>query len=252
MFEKLRHIFFPDKFSCIACDRELHKPSKLGFCEVCRKGIKPILGDEQCLKCGTYLPTLAEYCPNCRVMKRRFAAVRAAMNYNGPAVITVFRLKAEGGGWLGKYCAHAMHRKYLDEIKYADDEYSLESDLMIPMPLHKRRRTERGHNQAESIAKHLAPLLGLPFTASLVIKPVETQKQASSQTAKQREENLKGAFTVINPEEINGKRVMIIDDVITTGATINELARALLKAGAARVCGMAYAATINPLFKGED
>ena len=246
-----RHIFFPDRFNCIVCDAELAKPVDIGICSRCQKTMVHILGDEQCLKCGTYLPTMAEFCPRCQKNKRRFAACRAPYAYKNGAVAVIKRLKSESGRWLAKYCAEAMRKKIASESDYSEHKYDLTADLILPVPLHKSRLKERGHNQAASLAKCLAPLLGLPFEPDILTKPVETAKQAMAASAKERAKNLENAFAVITPEAVKGKRVLVVDDVITTGATLNEIARTLRRSSAKRIVGITFAATVTPLLQNE-
>ena len=247
----LDNIFFPNEFTCICCDTELVTTSKLGYCASCAKHITPIQGDEQCLKCGTYLPTMAEHCYNCQRTKRHFDICRAAVCYDGTATSTIFKLKSQGGGWIGKFFARAMYKKYLNELAYQDAEYSLEADLVIPMPVHKKRLKELGHNHSADIAKHLANLIGLPFCKNILKKAKETPKQALTPSAKVREKNLRNSFEVVDLLVVKGKTVLLVDDIITTGATLSEAARTLRRAGAKRVVCMTYAATVNPMFKVE-
>lgn len=115
-----------------------------------------------------------------------------------------------------------------------------ESDLLIPVPLHKSRYRERGFNQSEIIAEEISKTTGV----SLLREGLKRKKNTKDQTnlsPQQREQNVRGAFVVTQPGIINGKNIILVDDVITTGATMNECARMLKQAGAEKILGMTIA-----------
>ena len=115
-------------------------------------------------------------------------------------------------------------------------------DLIIPMPLSVPRLRERGFNQALEIARYLAPALDTPLALDVAQRPVDTAAQASLPW-KERARNIRGAF--VCTEDLNGMRVAIVDDVMTTGATLNELAKTLRRAGAAEVRGWVVARALK-------
>jgi ComF family protein len=106
-------------------------------------------------------------------------------------------------------------------------------DLLIPVPLHTRRERERGFNQAALLAKELARAWPLRVGHGLLQRVRATEAQSGGREA--REANVKGAFVVAHPDQVEGRSLLIIDDVLTTGATVNECAKTLLAAGAAEV-----------------
>ncbi len=108
-----------------------------------------------------------------------------------------------------------------------------EFDLLIPVPLHSKREHERGFNQAALLAEEVGTGWGLP-TAQRVLRRVRPT-EAQSGGRRERQENVKGAFRVARPDRVEGRRLLLVDDVFTTGATVNECAKALLAAGAAEV-----------------
>lgn len=113
--------------------------------------------------------------------------------------------------------------------------------IMIPIPLHKERLRERGFNQAEFFARDIANAFNLPYTSSCLVRVKQTPSQLIAHTKEAREKNMEGAFAVKNKEKIAGKRVVLIDDVYTTGATMKHAALALRQAGAAEVWGITVA-----------
>jgi ComF family protein len=112
--------------------------------------------------------------------------------------------------------------------------------ILVPIPLSKKKLKRRGFNQAEEIAKELAEFLKIPLISDCLIKTKETKDQVEL-SEKERKENVKGAFFIKNKEKIVGKNVLLVDDVFTTGATIEEAARVLKEAGAKKIVGIVIA-----------
>lgn len=118
--------------------------------------------------------------------------------------------------WLAK-------NEYLDEIKNS-------IDLIVPVPLHKSKQKERGFNHASHIAKYLSALLDIPVEDNLLIKTKKTKPQAETENKNERQKNLKHAFGILSPNPLGlttGKKILLIDDVITTGSTLRECAQTL-------------------------
>jgi ComF family protein len=121
-------------------------------------------------------------------------------------------------------------------------DWRVETDVLIPIPLHKRKYRERGYNQAELIAKGISAVVGIPVQSDVISRAKYTQTQTQL-NLEQRKENIKDAFVVRreNVAVIEGRRCALVDDVITTGATISECAGVLKSAGAARVIAVSAA-----------
>jgi len=114
------------------------------------------------------------------------------------------------------------------------------NSLLIPIPLHRRRLKERGFNQAQEIAKELSTLINVPMASTALVKEKETLSQKKLSAA-ERQENVKDAFVIKNPDLISGKKIFLVDDVYTTGSTMEACAKVLKKAGAKQVWGIALA-----------
>jgi competence protein ComFC len=112
--------------------------------------------------------------------------------------------------------------------------------ILVPIPLSKKKLKWRGFNQAEEIAKELAEFLKIPLISDCLIKTKETKDQVEL-SEKERKENVKGVFFIKNKEKITGKNILLIDDVFTTGATMEEAARVLKEAGAEKIVGIVIA-----------
>lgn len=112
--------------------------------------------------------------------------------------------------------------------------------VLIPIPLHKKKLKKRGFNQAEELAKELSGVLGIPVFNNVLIKTKQTPAQVELKK-EQRQKNIKGAFLCQNPELISDRKILLIDDILTTGSTIEECARVLQDAGAKEIWGVVVA-----------
>ena len=123
---------------------------------------------------------------------------------------------------------------------YQEEFAPLDFDLIIPVPLHWQRLLKRGYNQSQLLARFLAKKINLPLAPSVLVRTKNTPPQVGL-SRNQREKNLKKAFLVKKPSLVEGKKLLLIDDVITTGATIEEASRTLKRAGAELVGVLAFA-----------
>jgi len=173
--------------------------------------------------------------------KLYFSTALTFWNYL-PEVETIIHLiKYEGRTKLGVWMGEFITANFLSAGKFP------EYDLVIPMPLHIVRKRERGYNQSEMIARGLFSQKELNDSEYLArVRKTATQTALG---AEERQENVIDAFQVKNIEKIQGKKILIIDDVITTGATLNSAAKVLLAAGAGSVNSLALA---RPLLKGQQ
>ena len=132
-----------------------------------------------------------------------------------------------------------LTQHFFDEKNISNKNF----DLVIPIPIHLIRRLSRGYNQSELIAKILSDLSSVPFSRSELIKTKNTKPQIKL-SKKDRVKNLKGSFLVPCPHRVTGKSILLVDDVMTTGTTLETCAKELLKAGARKVYGFTLARTI--------
>jgi len=159
-------------------------------------------------------------------------AVIAPFVYAAPLDHYVRELKYRGARKLGRAFGLLLAARVAPAAR--------EVDAVLPMPLHARRLRERGYNQATEIARAVARLSRLPLLHGA--RRIRASPTQTSLDARERYANCAGAFAV--PARLTGRRIAIVDDVITTGATVNALAEALLAAGAARVEAWAVARTL--------
>jgi ComF family protein len=116
-----------------------------------------------------------------------------------------------------------------------------DSPLIIPVPLHIRRLNWRGFNQAELLAKNIADTYHMPYDGNILIKIVNSKHQANIRPKEERIDNVKGSFAVIESETVKNRTIILVDDICTTGATLNECAKILKEGGAKRIIGFVIA-----------
>jgi ComF family protein len=198
------------------------------LCEPCVADL-PWLPRGRCDTCAVPLAS-GTVCGACLDLPPRFDRVQTPFAYRFPVDALIHGLKYGGrlalARPLGEALAQAVPR---------------DADAIVPMPLARGRLSERGFNQALEIARVVAARAGIPLLPLACRKVVDTPPQATLPW-KERAKNIRRAF--VCDADLRGKRIAVVDDVLTTGATLNELARVLRKAGAAEVAGWVVARTL--------
>jgi ComF family protein len=169
-----------------------------------------------------------------------FDGVYTGWNYSPELESMVHLVKYQGMKRLGRFLGKMAGGTFPSVPSSAGD------GVMVPVPLHKVRLRERGFNQSEWIAKGIGESMGIPLSASVLSRKKQTKTQTQL-SAPQREKNVRDAFTVTNSEAVKDRAVFLVDDVITTGATLNACARCLKDAGAASVIGLALARPVKAM-----
>ncbi len=224
-------IWFLYPAQCRHCGENLDPADGHYICKSCWDQVKYI-DRPYCEKCGSPLNPLSSLpkkvfsCANCP-HEASFGKARAIAYYYGSAIGEAIRLLKDNGktimaGKLAEIMAKGAH-DLLDVQDY---------DCIIPVPIHKKKLRKRGYNQMDLIGRKMSDKLGIPIESQSFIKSVHTPPQRGLK-ARDRVQNIKGSFSVIDLSKIAGKRVLLIDDVMTTGSTANECARVLLKDGQA-------------------
>ncbi len=139
-----------------------------------------------------------------------------------------------------KELAKPLSSLIIDHFQLIDNKPDFTNFFLVPVPLEKKKLKWRGFNQAEEIAKELAEFLKIPLISNCLIKIKETSPQIEL-TDEARKENVKGAFLVKNKNQISGKKILLVDDVYTTGSTMEECARVLKESGVKEVVGIVIA-----------
>jgi competence protein ComFC len=204
-----------DGFVCAHCWRQARfiRPP---FCERC--GL-PFAGDI----------TTSFECANCREMDLHFRSARSAVVARGVVLEAIHRFKYQRHLWFEHFLAGLFLREAVPALRGQD------WDLIAPVPLHPVKQREREFNQAGCLATHLSAALQIPLNEKLLRRVIPTATQTLL-TRQQRTANMRGAFALRPGARLNGERVILVDDVFTTGATTSACARVLLDAGADDVC----------------
>ncbi len=183
-------------------------------------------------------------CPVCRRIERPFGRAVAYGSYDGGLRELVHLLKYNGV----RPAANVLGRMLAEAIGALEPAFEQEPVLVIPVPLFKTRRRQRGFNQAELIAKAAVKIYPVRDRFHLAADVLQRKRDTHSQiglTSHQRRENLRGAFAVTRAAEVTGREVLLVDDVYTTGTTASECARVLRRAGASRVWVATVARTLK-------
>jgi ComF family protein len=226
--------------TCIACQGATAEPHAL--CAACWAGIR-FIERPYCERLGTPFavdlgqPLLS---PAAIADPPVFERARAVAEYDGTASLLVHRLKYNDRLELGPALGRMMAR--------AGAELIADADVIVPVPLHRWRLWRRRFNQAMALASVVSRQSGVPCDPFLLARVKATRRQVGL-TKQQRQDNLQGAFRAPTGQKarLSGKRVLLVDDVLTTGATANAASRALLRGGAARVDVLAFARVAQEL-----
>jgi len=228
-------LLFPE--GCPLCEQPLDEGCRAGVCSACWGEVRPSAGS-RCLRCGfPYGPCGKGEGPLCLSCARRAPAYDAGISFGAYAgrLAAVLRLLKYGGmpGIAGPLAdAILAHRPCADFLHGAQ--------LLVPVPLHPRRRRERGHDQAVELARALGLRLRLPVAEAL--RRVRATPPQVGLAALERRSNLRGAFAARRDSRgLSGRVVCLVDDVWTTGSTLEEAARALRAAGPAAVLAFSAA-----------
>ncbi len=224
---KLLDLLYPKR--CAVCDEITDRPGEF----VCRKCSAKIIyiKEPYCMKCGKQLKKEEqEYCSDCQKMKHNYIQGTALYDY-GSMADSVFRFKYAGRMEYAKFYASELYReksRWLSMIR---------PDALVPVPVHPSRKRKRGYNQAELIARELSRYSGIPLNTKLIRRAGRTIP-LKNLSYLERQNNLKKAFKMWE-NDVKLSTIVIIDDIYTTGSTVDAMARVLKEAGIARIYFMA-------------
>ncbi len=219
IYQRLLDILFPRH--CAVCD-EIVSEAETGICTDCSHKILYIQ-DPCCMKCGRQLKTQEkEYCTECDRRTHYFIQGTALFDY-GSMADSIFRFKYAGRAEYADFYGKKLYEKKGPWLSM------LAADALIPVPAHSSRKRERGYNQAELIANVLSEYTGIAVNTSL-IKRCEKTIPMKNLSSAERQNNLKKAFKICQ-NDVKLNTIVIIDDIYTTGSTIDTLARLMQSEG---------------------
>lgn len=222
---------------CQLCDERCETDQAL--CGSCEADL-PWL-DGQCSVCALPLPASGLTCGDCLKCPPTFDHVAVPWRFAFPVDSLITRFKHQSRWPLGRLLAEQLAR----HLQHAFDEGLPRPDVLLPVPLARKRLRKRGFNQAKMLADWLSPALAIPVDVQLLQRVQDTQSQQQLDAASRRR-NLRQAFHLVDQAGLTGRHVAIVDDVLTTGATAEALARLLKRAGAVRVDVYCLARTPKP------
>jgi ComF family protein len=232
LYDSFLTLVYPQ--ACQICLNSVEQQADGFACRNCWKETKIFKGNETlCQKCGAFLldkqTNFETFCRRCD--DDFYDAAKAIGSYEKALLVTILNLKHTP--FVPQTLSDLFFKTFLDS-DFQD------ADLIIPVPLSSKRFSERGHNQAELLAETLAQQTELAFDKISLRRKVHIEKRRAGMDRKSRLESVKNAFEVVTPKLIEGKKILLIDDVFTSGATVSNCAKVLKKAGAEK----AYVLTV--------
>jgi ComF family protein len=216
---------------CVGCGKE-----GSFVCDSCQAEL-PRIQPPVCQKCGQPLPgsSVQSLCSNCLNWEPAIDGIRSPFRFEGTIRKAVHEFKYRNlraaAGQLAGYLAECLR------------ENNISYDVIVPVPLHPRRLRERGYNQSLLLAAELSKLTGFPVNDSCLARKIYNVPQAKTGSVEERRQNVIGIFSCVT-EDLHKKKVLLIDDVTTSGATLNACAATLKNGGAGAVWGLTLAREI--------
>jgi len=243
--DALVSVFFPG--DCRLCEQLLARAKRIPICEQCLASFRP-LSQNICTICGQPLESFenqtasgsregpdarGRICGVCQLRTYAFDRARSYALYESGLIRAMLLLKFERIEPLAEWFAQQL-------AEVAQREGPLTADVVVPVPLHRQRQRERGYNQAGLIAKRLAGRLKLPYRPDLLVRN-KPRPDKHILTLRERWDSVRGAFATRPGGQVDNLRVLLVDDVLTTGATLSACAKVLREAGAKSVVGLTVA-----------
>ena len=224
IWKKVLDSLYPRR--CPIC-HEIIRGKSTTVCQSCVKKL-PILKEPRCKKCSKPIDNPeTEYCFDCQHKKHYFDEGYAILLYNAKMQESMAYFKFQGRREYGEFYAKLLMKVARQIIK------RWQIEVLLPVPIHRARISTRGYNQTEIIGRVLSKGLSIPIQTNL-IKRVKNTKAQKELNISERKENVRDAF-VISQEVSNYRQILIIDDIYTTGSTIDEIAKELQKMGVKKV-----------------
>ncbi|MBE5756639.1 MAG: ComF family protein [Clostridiales bacterium] len=223
--ENFTHLYW----TCEVCGKELFK--KEHFCKECFENL-PFLEDKICNHCGRKVNVSTNYCLSCKNKQTDIDLARSVFDYSDAVRLLIHKLKYSGKRYLARIFA-----PYLANV-YWKNYFNV--DAIVYVPMFRKDQRKRGFNQSKLLAEELSKLINVPVLEEVIVKTKRTSKQVGLKR-KERKVNLKGSFKLTSKKEIIDKSILIVDDVMTTGATVERIAELLKSSGAKTVKALTVA-----------
>ncbi len=233
MIKEFLDLLYPPNIYCLCCGAVIDG-EEYGLCQTCIKSIR-WANNKTCHTCGKVLQDwyVLKECTDCRDIDHIFDKGYTCAVYDDMTKPLIHGLKYGGKGYIAQNLATILADRLVGSYQ-----------TVVPVPMHEKKKKSRGYNQAELMAKYLAIRMGLPMDTKSLIRGKKTQVMAKL-SAHERRQNMFEAFEVALPENFAGKKILLVDDVYTTGSTADGCAKALKEAGANIVHVVTFAAGQN-------
>lgn len=226
MGPRISALFFPRR--CPLCGEMLEYGDSAGICRACRSSL-PLVRPPRCLRCSRTVTDPAEaFCADCREKEKHFRYGLALFDYDDRMQRAVTQIKYHNQRSFADPLSAMMAEKLGDEIR------AMGAECLVPVPVHPARRKKRGFNQAELLAEGLGRRIGIPVRTDLLFRGRNTEAQKAL-TTEERFRNLLGAFRADPAAAAGVRSAILVDDIYTTGSTIEACATALQRAGVREV-----------------
>ena len=223
LLTKIKNALFYKRWTCNICNKDIFDNGHI--CESCKQNAPYI--KTYCLHCGRKTQFTVKYCNTCINNLTEINVGRSVFSYEYPINALIKKFKYKGAKYLEEFFGEELYTLYKNcpEIK---------SDVCVFVPMTEKSFKERGYNQSQLLAERFCKLSNLPLIADAIKKVKDTKRQATLSRI-ERTINLKGVYRFGNKKQIKGKTVLVIDDVATTGTTLENIAKLLKKMGALKV-----------------
>lgn len=237
--ENIFEVIFPSNIYCICCGSIIDKSRPYALCDSCVEKFHWATG-KTCKKCGKILEETYknDYCYDCMDTKHVFRKGYTCSRYGLYERAVMMDYKYNDKSYIGRKLAEIMaDRMKKEEIIW---------DMVIPVPAHPSREKKRGYNQSELLAKYFAEKADIPFDGTILIRNKNTEPMKALDLAERRS-NVKNAFCIKKGREkyIIDKEILLVDDIFTTGSTLDSCSLELIRKGASAVDVLTFAAGVN-------
>ncbi|KGG79974.1 phosphoribosyltransferase [Caloranaerobacter azorensis H53214] len=236
LFDAFLELIYPEKGICFICEEYDETVDERHICKKCFDELIFIKGNT-CTICGKPLEIgyLPDRCPDCIKFKRYFEKVISPLEYTGLVKKVIYKYKYGRKAYmykaLGAILVQAFEESDIKDI-----------DIIVPVPLHKSKIAYRGFNQSELLCRYISRKLNIPLDTKN-FKRIKNTKLQNELNRIERVRNVRDAFKVVDSYVFKNKNVLLVDDIYTTGATVNECSKTLLKSGANKVYVLTLATT---------
>lgn len=211
LMKKITNLLFPEKIKCAFCGKDVPDFDNKPYCDECEENL-PFNNEHRCKICDMEIVGKGDICDFCKHNKKSFDKARAPFKYEGTIRSTVLKFKNDNAKYLAYPMALLMSNSLPNEMK--------DFDLIVPVPTTEKVLKKRGYNQSLLLANEIGKLMDKPVRSDILLKIKDTPAQKEL-SFKDRKKNLVGAFKILHRKDIKDKKILLIDDVMTTSATAN-------------------------------